>query len=398
MFCRNCQREIPDNSLFCNWCGEKQIRERKKRDEIKVPTPRQLPSGSWFIQLRAEGQSITEPTKELCIARAKAIRAGFVEKQEKQPKLTLDEAVDKYIEKRKDILSPSTIRSYKIFRRIRFQDLMDKRLDKLTADMVQNSINIALHPPKKEGEKEIRPLSPKTIHDMVGTLKSVLKEAKCTLDLSGLVLPMVQMQTRTVLTPEEIKVLFKGIHESPVEVQILLALWLGLRRSEIIALEKKDFDFEHGTVKISKALVKDADNKLVEKGTKTAKSARIVSCPKYIMDMVKDLPDGKIYKNDPGYILKCLHRICDENGLPSSRLHDLRHVNASIMLMLNTPDKYAMERGGWSSKQTMTGRYQHTYSTEAKNVDDRINNYFSELLIGKKNGEIANGVANSSEK
>lgn len=78
------------------------------------------------------------------------------------------------------------------------------------------------------------------------------------------------------------------------------------------------------------------------------------------------------------YILKSLHRVCEDNSLPPVRLHDLRHINASVMLMLNIPDKYAMERGGWSSKDTMTGRYQHTYDAEKISVDNKINNYFED--------------------
>lgn len=78
MLCKACKREISENSIYCNWCGEKQIRERKKKGEIKVPNPRQLKSGNWNIELAAEGQSVTEPTRDLCIARARAIRAGFL--------------------------------------------------------------------------------------------------------------------------------------------------------------------------------------------------------------------------------------------------------------------------------------------------------------------------------
>ena len=50
MKCCNCSREIPENSLYCNWCGKKQLREKEKK--LKIPAPRQLPSGSWTVQLR----------------------------------------------------------------------------------------------------------------------------------------------------------------------------------------------------------------------------------------------------------------------------------------------------------------------------------------------------------
>ena len=60
--------------------------------------------------------------------------------------------------------------------------------------------------------------------------------------------------------------------------------------------------------------------------------------------------------------------------------HDLRHMNASIMLMLGIPDKYAMERGGWSTNSTLKAVYQHTFSTERKAADRKINEYFNGLL------------------
>ena len=57
MKCKSCSRSIDNDSIYCKWCGAKQLRERKKKDVIKVPKPRQLKSGSWNIQLREEGQS-----------------------------------------------------------------------------------------------------------------------------------------------------------------------------------------------------------------------------------------------------------------------------------------------------------------------------------------------------
>ena len=54
MVCKNCKREIDDDSIFCKWCGEKQIRERRKKAEVRVPKPRQLADGRWFSQVMYE--------------------------------------------------------------------------------------------------------------------------------------------------------------------------------------------------------------------------------------------------------------------------------------------------------------------------------------------------------
>ena len=66
-------------------------------------------------------------------------------------------------------------------------------------------------------------------------------------------------------------------------------------------------------------------------------------------------------------------------GYPDMTFHDLRHLNASVMLMLGVPDKYAMERGGWSTTSTLKNVYQETFSDERRIYDDRIDDYFTEI-------------------
>lgn len=371
MKCRKCKGELPAGAVYCCWCGRKQASDRV-RGEINVPEPRRMTSGKWYIQLRLNGQSIsvTEDTPERCRAQARAIKAGMVEVKRKPDDITLTQAVDEYIEARKGIVSPSTIASYKKIQRLRFQALMPLKLTAITAPKLQK----AVQDESKAGR------SAKTVKDAYCFVKTVLISRHVDLDYDHIALPLVQPSPYKTLTTDQVGVLLNAIKGTPCEVQILLAVWLGLRRSEIIALEKKDFNFAQKTVTIATAIVRDENNEYVEKGTKCAASARTVSCPDYILDKVKEMPDGKLYTNDPGYILKELHRICEANGLPPVRLHDLRHVNASIMLMLNIPDKYAMERGGWAAKQTMQGRYQHTYDEEAQLVDDVVNTFFSGLL------------------
>ncbi len=52
------------------------------------------------------------------------------------------------------------------------------------------------------------------------------------------------------------------------------------------------------------------------------------------------------------------------------------------MLMLGVPDKYAMERGGWSTTDTLKAVYQHTFSDERKHVDELIDGFFDDILRG----------------
>ena len=383
MICKYCSQEIPTGSIFCMYCGERVARKkREKKQEIKVPEPRQLKSGAWNIELRKEGQSVTEATKEACIDKARAIRAGFV-KIEKQPDaLLLKDAIAKYIDSRRGTVSPSTIATYEKKKRLYFQTLMDTDIHAITEADIQAEIAAML--------TRENPLSAKTVKDSVMFIQSVLLHNGKELDHKKISLPKVQASPFAVLEPKEITTLLQALPGNPCELEILLALWLGLRRSEILALQKSDFDLDRNTVTINKALVRDDSGQWVLKGTKTAKSARVIVCPEYIVKMVKKRNEGVLSPYDANYMLKCLHRVCEENNLPPIRFHDLRHINASIGLMLGVPDKYMMERGGWAGTDTMKYRYEHTYSSEKEAADATMNSYFDGLLTSKNTNEITN--------
>ena len=47
---------------------------------------------------------------------------------------------------------------------------------------------------------------------------------------------------------------------------------------------------------------------------------------------------------------------------------------------MGIPDRYAQERGGWSTPNVMRTVYQHTFSSERLAVDDKVNEYFEKSL------------------
>ena len=317
-----------------------------------------------------------------------AIKTGLIKIKRKPDEMTLGAAIDKYIAVRDGIISPATIRSYKSMRNFRFQSVMDEKLGNLTAKKIQAAVKLDLLP-NENGEK----LKPKTIENALGLLKSVLSE-HIDIDLSKLVLPQREDYIANLLTPDEVGTLLLAIKGDEMELPLLLAVWYGLRRSEIAALEKSHFDLKNGTIAIQSARVFNENNELIKKSTKTTKSTRVLSCPKYILEKVAFLPDGFILQKHPNAVYKSLQKICEKNGLTKIRLHDLRHVAASIMSALNVPDKYAMARGGWSNKKTMQGRYQHIYDTEQQRIDASIDNYYSALMTA---AEIENANKNAND-
>ena len=57
-------------------------------------------------------------------------------------------------------------------------------------------------------------------------------------------------------------------------------------------------------------------------------------------------------------------------------------MSAGVMVLLGIPDKYAMERGGWSTTHTLKRIYQHTFSDEREMMNQRMDDYFETLLEG----------------
>lgn len=363
MKCKNCRREIDSDSIFCKWCGQRQIREAKK--EVRIPEPKQKPSGKWFIQLRLNGQSysITEDTEAKCRAKAVAIKSGLIEQQKFGPKTTVGQRIDEYIESRSNVLSPSTIAGYKKIRRQNLQSVMNMRPEDLTDARMQTAVN-----------QEAKTFAAKTIKNAVGLIGAALgRKYSVTLQKEAPKEP-------NTYSSEDIRKLLSAINgKGEIECAVLLAIWLSLRRSEILAL--KWADIGDNSITVRAARVYDENHQLVEKTTKTEKSTRVIPCPDYILSRINALPRSGEYVFTHGthYYWEALTNICEKNGLPHIYLHGLRHTNASVMGLLGIDNKYAMKRGGWTSDHTMKGVYQQIMEEGEIEAANRIDAYFLNL-------------------
>lgn len=148
--------------------------------------------------------------------------------------------------------------------------------------------------------------------------------------------------------------------------------------SEVRGLRKSDV--RNGILYIQNSVV-NVDGKRVEKSaTKTYESTRMHEIPPYILELINKVETEYLTELSGQAIYKRFSRLLEKNGLPHMTFHDLRHLNASIMLALGVPDKYAMERGGWSTPNVLKSVYQHTLSKDRAEQDDKINSYFESLV------------------
>lgn len=346
-----------------------------------MATAKQLPSGSWRVQLyvgkdplgKRQYLSFTARTKKEAELEALTYQLHYKEISRDSTAMTLKEAMDKYIEGKSNILSPSTIRGYTIMSRQRLQGLMPIKLNRLTNSMIQQAMNA-----------EARTASPKYIRNIHGLLSAVLKEYHPSFRLN-ITLPQKQVTEQMYLEPEQIGVLMRAIRGTDMEIPVLLALWLSLRSSEVTGLTWDCVDFERSTITVRQAKVRDKDNNWVMKATKTTNSTRTISAPDYIMDLLrfakKDASPEDSVVTIPGHRLyQRLRVILKNNGLPLIRFHDLRHTFATVCHSLNVPDIYIQKRGGWASSNVLKSVYTHALTSKQHTVGETIDNFFYQLM------------------
>ncbi len=202
-------------------------------------------------------------------------------------------------------------------------------------------------------------------------------------------LPKSTKKDIPIPTDEDIVLILSLAKNTNLYLPILFSATCSLRRSEICGLQWNDVDLNTGILSVRRAMVlKETDNSINKweiKPPKTFKSHRKILMPNLLIDTLKALkgsskPSEYIVQITPNIITNQFIRLLNKNGLPHFRFHDLRHYNASVMLMENIPDKYAMERGGWSTMSVMKDRYQHTFSAEKIKNEKIINNHFDKIM------------------
>lgn len=345
----------------------------KKTTRLKNPTPVQLPSGSWRCQVMVNGKRVSVVDQDPVVAHAKALalKSGLIKNEQKEESVTLNDAIEKYTRAGSGVLSPSTIRGYDCMRRNRFQSLMNRDVHSITRLDVQEAIS-----------EEAKALSPKSVANAWGLLRPVLKDYD--VNITGIKLPQKIKKKKEYLSSEEIVKLIDAAVGDSCELPIVMAVWLGLRRSEITGLCWDCVDLEKNTVEIRRTMVPDKDNKWVLKeGAKNEGSQRTVKCPEYIMSKLRDMYKGQtglVFKTSPETVRKHVHAICKRAGIKDTTVHGLRHANAAVMIALGVVDKYAMARNGWTSNYTFKQIYGYVFQEGADETDVLINSYFEEKL------------------
>lgn len=352
---------------------------------------KKLPSGNWRARVQTEvinRKQMYEPFIAETEDEANYLALEFELKYKNKSKpmnLTVGEAIDKYITARDAILSPSTVREYKQERKNYLQSIMNIKLKDLTNEHVQKAIN---------EDKKTR--SAKTVRNAHCLLSSVLKAYYPNFQLTT---ALPQKEKTEMIMPDESNLtkILNACKGKSVEIPIILAVSLGLRRSEICGLKWDNIDFDNNTITIKNTIVMGEHGNVEKPNPKSYAGNRTLKMPTLLREKLEAikppvLDDSKIIKINGQRIYKNFIKILGSLGLPHMRFHDLRHFNASVMLSLNVPNKYAAKRMGHSTEDMLKKVYQHLSERKTDEITETINSYFDNLCNNENGSNVTKNV------
>lgn len=279
---------------------------------------------------------------------------------------TLRQLIGEYIDNRRNVLSPATIRGYDILMRQRFQSVSDTPVTEIKNWQAVINTEAVL-------------CGAKTLGNAWGLVSSALSAGGY--EIPKVSLPKIMPSTRPWLTPEQIPIFIEAVRGAPCEIPALLALH-SLRRSEIAALTWKHIDLKNGLIHVVGSAVPGPDNQVVYKATtKSRNSFRTV--PIMIPELTRALTSVPIKKRvgllitcNPNTILSQINRVCESVGFPKVGVHGLRHSFASLAHHIGLPEEETMLIGGWEDINTMRKIYTHVAQSDRLRAENRMAEFY----------------------
>ena len=359
-----------------------------------MATAKKLPSGSWrclvYDYTDANGKrkykSITndDPSpagKRMCERDAAEYAALKAQLRSNNSSLTISEAIDKYISTYPQ-LSESTVAGYRTIQKYGFQNIISSKLSSLSKEILQEAINEECNRPSQSTRSKGDTISAKTVKNEWGLIATIINEYYPF--AYSVKLPQDNPTVHELSTPD---VIFKVVKGTDIELPVLLAMWLSFSMSEIKGLTKSKSIKGH-YLYIDQVTIHVNGQDIDKSVAKNPKRNRMLEIPDYIYDLIQKVDGDRLVPQSGKAVSNKFTRLLAKNGIPHMSFHDLRHVSASVMALLNVPDKYAQDRGGWKTDKTMKSRYMQTFDSVRRDVDKKIDNYFYDALFGEEESAI----------
>ncbi len=233
--------------------------------------------------------------------------------------------------------------------------------------------------------KNLKGKSPQTVKLTLSLLRRIVnygvKRQLCKPMTFKIDMPKVNNIVIEDLNQAQVKKLMKAIENDPypeVAAVMSIALYSGMRRSEILSLCWDDIDEERGFISI--------------KNPKGGQNATI-PLNEAVREVLKNIPKGKSPYIFPGKegkkrpdIRRAVNRIRKAADLPEGfrPLHGLRHVYASMLASSGKVDLYTLQKLLTHKDPKMTQRYAHLRDEALRKASELAGDIVKEAMEGKR--------------
>ena len=180
-------------------------------------------------------------------------------------------------------------------------------------------------------------------------------------------------------TKDEYKKFADEMMDKPVSFYAFEMLyWCGLREGELLALTAGDFDFEKGTVTISKSYQRLHGEDVITT-PKTKKSNRTIKMPQFLCEEMQDYigmlygykKKDRIFSISKNYLHREMDRGSRAAGVKRIRIHDLRHSHISLLIDMGFSAVAIADRVGHESIE-ITYRYAHLFPSKQTEMAKKL--------------------------
>ncbi len=374
MLCRRCQKEISDDSIFCNYCGRKLVstpgEKRKRQRRTK---------GTGTIQIIKHNK--TNPYQALKTINGKRFSLGYfptkleaasylekynVNNLSKIHEATVEDIFNMLINQNEEKLSKSGLTNYVSgFKYL--EPIKNMKMREIKTAHIQNAIDTAAEKGKGFATwKKIQNVA--SLICQIAMANDIINKNYAQL----INLPQIEEKAeKPSFSPSQLKAMWQLWEKDDTITAILAMCYNGLRINEFLDLKKEHVDLNERIIYAPGSKTKAGKNRIIAipedvlpiyQKLMTSKGEWLFPSPSGKRFDAKNFRDRCFYKTLEKYNL----HICEDNPEIKITPHSCRHTYAALCVTNDLNKKATMDLMGHSKYSTTVQLYANA---TAKNIE-----------------------------